>query len=215
MGDERFIAVNGEWKGKVADVFLVCIYEPHVTRQKTSLWERLTVLMDRIRGAWCIFGDLNVVRSNDNRLNSQVKVKEMIEFNDFINDTRLVEIPMGGQKFTKVSDDGMKFSKLDWFLLNEDFNTLWGNLSVTVLDRKLSDHCPIVLKDVDPDFGPKPFRAFYIWLEEVDFLQIVEEAWKKDVRGNRPDCLFRDKLKNVKEVLRKWVKRCLLGLERK
>ena len=53
----------------------------------------------------------------------------------------------------------MKFSKLDRFLLNEDFNTLWGNLSVTALDRKLSDHCPIVLKDVDLDFVPKPFRV--------------------------------------------------------
>ena len=26
------------------------------------------------------------------------------------------------------------------------------------------------------------------------------------MRGNRPDCRFRDKLKDVKEVLRKWSK---------
>nr|GEY00910.1 RNA-directed DNA polymerase, eukaryota [Tanacetum cinerariifolium] len=28
IGDERFIAVRGSWKGKVKDVFLVCIYRP-------------------------------------------------------------------------------------------------------------------------------------------------------------------------------------------
>ncbi|PWA61144.1 zinc finger, BED-type [Artemisia annua] len=85
IGDERFIAVRGSWKGKDVEVFLVCIYGPHVGRQKTSLWDRLTVLMNRWNGAWCIFGDLNVVRNCDDRLNSQVNVKETNEFNDFIN----------------------------------------------------------------------------------------------------------------------------------
>ncbi|PWA84156.1 hypothetical protein CTI12_AA160700 [Artemisia annua] len=42
MGDERFIAVKGEWKGKSGDVYLVTIYGPHVGRQKASLWERLS-----------------------------------------------------------------------------------------------------------------------------------------------------------------------------
>ncbi|GJV65743.1 hypothetical protein Tco_1476571 [Tanacetum coccineum] len=38
------------------------------------------------RGGMCIFGDLNVVRSSEDRLNSQVNIKEMCEFNEFIND---------------------------------------------------------------------------------------------------------------------------------
>ncbi|GJY96662.1 hypothetical protein Tco_0513572 [Tanacetum coccineum] len=49
--DERFIAVKGSWKGKDEDVFLVCIYGPHVGRQKSSLWERLSSLMYRWQGA--------------------------------------------------------------------------------------------------------------------------------------------------------------------
>ena len=76
IGDERFIAVRGSWIGKEEDVFLVCIYGPHVTRQKASLWDRLAGLMSRWQGAWCIFGDLNVVRSGDDRINSQVNLKE-------------------------------------------------------------------------------------------------------------------------------------------
>ncbi|GJW29123.1 RNA-directed DNA polymerase, eukaryota [Tanacetum coccineum] len=70
-GDERFIAVKGEWKGRNEDVFLVCIYGPHVSRHKTSFWDRLGGLMNRWNRAWCIFGDLNVVRRNEDRLNSQ------------------------------------------------------------------------------------------------------------------------------------------------
>ncbi|GJS50290.1 RNA-directed DNA polymerase, eukaryota [Tanacetum coccineum] len=88
--------------------------------------------------------DFNVVRRNDDRFNSQVNKKEMMEFNDFINAMR--------------------------------FSDLWGNLSVVALDRKLSDHCPIVIKDVELDFGPKPFRIFNIWMEEPNFTRVMEEA---------------------------------------
>ncbi|PWA62539.1 RNA-directed DNA polymerase, eukaryota, Reverse transcriptase zinc-binding domain protein [Artemisia annua] len=90
VGDERFIAIKGLWKGKLEEIFLVCIYGPHISQQKASLWDRLAVLMDRWRGAWCIFGDLNVVRSYEDRFNSQVNAKEMNDFNEFINDTRLI-----------------------------------------------------------------------------------------------------------------------------
>ncbi|GJX22502.1 RNA-directed DNA polymerase, eukaryota, partial [Tanacetum coccineum] len=102
-GDERFVAVKGEWKG----------------------------VMGGWIGAWCLFGDLNVVRRSSDRLNSQVCFREMEESNDFINVAKLIEVPMG--------------------------SSLWGNLSVVALDRKLSDHCPIVLKDIDLDSGPSHF----------------------------------------------------------
>ena len=75
----------------------------------------------------------------------------------------------------------MKFSKLDRFLLNEDFCSLWGKISVVALDWKLSDHFPIVLKDVNLNFSPRPFRDFDIWLEEKDIGYVVEEAWKVEV----------------------------------
>nr|GEX20199.1 putative ribonuclease H protein At1g65750 family [Tanacetum cinerariifolium] len=153
-----------------------------------------------------IFGDLNVVRCSDDRLNSQVNMKETNEFDNFINNTRLIEISMGGRKFTRIGDDGIKFSKLDRFLLNDGFHSLWGNFSVVALDHKLFDHYPIVLKDAELDFGPKLFRVFNVWMDEADFNHIVEEAWKKEVSSFRLDCRFQDKLKNVKEALRIWSK---------
>nr|GEV05064.1 hypothetical protein [Tanacetum cinerariifolium] len=188
------------------DLDLIFIFLMQKYCQKTSTWNRLLRLMGGSNGAWCLFGDLNLVRRSDDRLNSQVCIKEMDEFNDFINNAKLIEVAMCGRKFTRISDDGLKFSQLDRFLMNEEFNCLWGNLSVVALDRKLSDHCPIVLKDMDLDFGPKPFRTFDIWLEESDIGIVVETAWNLEMRSNRPDCRFRDKLKNVKMALKKWSK---------
>ncbi|GJS85951.1 hypothetical protein Tco_0752492 [Tanacetum coccineum] len=40
----------------------------------------------------------------------------------------------------------------------------------------------------------------------ADFMAIMVEAWKKDVRSSRPNWVFRDRIKNVKVKLRDWSK---------
>nr|GEW25624.1 reverse transcriptase domain, reverse transcriptase zinc-binding domain protein [Tanacetum cinerariifolium] len=78
------------------------------------------------------------------------------------------------------------------------------NLAAITLDRKLSDHCPVVLKDVDLDFGPKPIRAFDVWLEDGEIEEVFKVAWGKHIRSSKPDCVVRDRFKNVKEALKDW-----------
>lgn len=95
---------------------------------------------------------------------------------------------------------------MDRFLVSEDFRSTWNNLGVSTLDRKLSDHCPLVLKDGTTDFGPKPFRIFDTWLEEEAVQSLVFNAWKCPVSSVYPDCIFRDRLKNVKSALKTWSK---------
>nr|GEV27293.1 arginyl-tRNA synthetase, class Ic [Tanacetum cinerariifolium] len=61
----------------------------------------------------------------------------------------------------------------------------------------------------DAYWTPNPSKSTFgssSGLEESDFILIVEDAWKKEVRSNRPDFRFPDKLKNVKESLKKWSK---------
>nr|GEX47941.1 transposon TX1 [Tanacetum cinerariifolium] len=100
----------------------------HVGNEENEKWEisieQVKEVGDMIR-AWCIFGDLNMVRCGDDRLNSQVNLKEASKFSDFINNTKLIQIPMGGRKFTRISDDGLKFSKLDRILSKDKF---WGHI---------------------------------------------------------------------------------------
>ncbi|XP_071695906.1 uncharacterized protein [Rutidosis leptorrhynchoides] len=113
---------------------------------------------------------------------------------------------MIGKRFTRFSDDGAKLSKLDRFLVTNDFMHMWDDLSTLALDRKLSDHCPLILRDNNKDFGPKPFKLFDIWLESLEVEKIIVDAWNDDMVGSRMDCVFRNKLKKVKDALRKWSK---------
>ncbi|XP_071715008.1 uncharacterized protein [Rutidosis leptorrhynchoides] len=101
----------------------------------------------------------------------------------------LIKVPLLGKRFTRVSDDGLKFSKLNRFLVSIQFAQLWDDFSVISIDRKLSDHSPLLLRNGSADFGPKPIRIFDSWLDEKgveDILKNVKEslqAWSKGSVG--------------------------------
>lgn len=52
--------------------------------------------------------------------------------------------------------------------------------------------------------GPKQFKFFNAWLQDIECEKIVKIAWDKEVKSKKPDCIFLDKLRNVKEDLKKW-----------
>ncbi|XP_071728542.1 uncharacterized protein [Rutidosis leptorrhynchoides] len=56
------------------------------------------------------------------------------------------------------------------------------------------------------NFGPKPFKIFDEWLKQDGVDQVVHGAWGKLMGGGRKECIFRDKLKNVKNDLKSWSK---------
>ncbi|XP_071727038.1 uncharacterized protein [Rutidosis leptorrhynchoides] len=150
--------------------------------------------------AWVLCGDFNEVRYEHERK----KERRASRFNDFIEENGLLEVPLVGKKFIWISDDGVKFSKLDRLLVSDNFAQLWNDLAAYSLDRKLTDHSPILLKNGSTDVGPKPFRVFDAWLEEAGVGDVIEVAWNENDTTHRPDTVFRLKLKRVKDRLKEW-----------
>jgi len=44
-----------------------------------------------------------------------------------------------------------------------------------VLQREISDHCALVVKSVEKDWGPKPFRSIDAWFLERGFNRMVKD----------------------------------------
>lgn len=82
------------------------VYGPREQKERLVLWHKLERLCAWEEVKWAIFGDFNEVRSVQERMNSTTNPRGTIEFNDFILRSKLLEIPLGGQKYTRVSDDG-------------------------------------------------------------------------------------------------------------
>ncbi|XP_071707966.1 uncharacterized protein [Rutidosis leptorrhynchoides] len=174
---EYFLAIRGKWCGSGHETIIVNVYGPHKDVKKIEMWIRLENLISNYDSAWVLCGDFNEI-----------------------------EIPINGKRFTRISVDGTKFSKLDRVLVNDNFLKLWKDLSVIALERKESDHCPLLLHDKNIDFGLKPFKCFDEWLKKEGVDKVIQDAWSKPVNISKKDCLFGDKLKNVKNELKAWSK---------
>nr|GFB68207.1 RNA-directed DNA polymerase, eukaryota [Tanacetum cinerariifolium] len=69
-------------------------------------------------------------------------------------------------------------SKLDRFLVSEGIFSIFPSITAVCLDRHLSDHRPIILCDVQADFGPIPFRFYHSWISLEGFDAMVEQTWR-------------------------------------
>nr|GEW85579.1 RNA-directed DNA polymerase, eukaryota, reverse transcriptase zinc-binding domain protein [Tanacetum cinerariifolium] len=98
-----------------------------------------------------------------------------------------------------------KIDKLDRFLISESLMSSCPNISSITLDRFLSDHRPILLRESKYDYGPIPFLFFHYWFEVDGFVKLVEETWNK-APGDTSNAILNlmKKLKNqlaIRDVL--------------
>ncbi|XP_071694731.1 uncharacterized protein [Rutidosis leptorrhynchoides] len=177
-----YIGIKGVWRSSGIGLNIINVYGPHDDTNKQILWDSLHNLVDSSDEAWLLCVDFNEVRNQGKRLNCDFIEYRALKFNELIANSSLIEIPLGGRNFTRVSDDGIKFSKLDSFLVNHRFVDMWKDLTALALDR-----------------------IFDVWLDDEEADTIISDAWRLQVSNiNRKDCVFRNKMKNVKNALKVW-----------
>ncbi|KAD4982965.1 hypothetical protein E3N88_19636 [Mikania micrantha] len=185
---------------------VVNVYAPQVASSRQVLWEALLNLMGDYNGMWILLGDFNEVRHSAERLNSDFDDRGARIFNDFIYRASLQEYRMGGMKYTYMSSDGSKFSKIDRVLVCHRFYQRWPGAKLMAHLRKWSDHSPITLQTTSEDFGPTPFKFYSSWLSIHGIDNVVLQAIVESSDDGRPDVVLVSKLRNIKNKLKEWSK---------
>ncbi|GKV31782.1 hypothetical protein SLEP1_g40447 [Rubroshorea leprosula] len=128
----------------------------------------------------------------------------MREFDDFVHSSELIDLPLVGRKYTWYSSNGQSMSRLDRFLLSEEWMAKWSNVKQWGMKRSISDHCPILLKNEQVDWGPKPFKLYDAWLENPGCKEVITKVWKScEVKG-WSGFILKEKLKHTKLALKEW-----------
>ncbi|GJW23582.1 hypothetical protein Tco_0034204 [Tanacetum coccineum] len=106
----------------------------------------------------------------------------------------------GNQMFDHVVGSSVGYS-------GEGVLDLFPHLSALCLDRHLSDHCPILMRETNYDYGPSPFRFFHSWFAMEGFNSFVETTWKS-LNIVEPNGLIRlkKKLQALKIAIKAWSK---------
>ncbi|GJY58797.1 RNA-directed DNA polymerase, eukaryota [Tanacetum coccineum] len=99
------------------------------------------------------------------------------DFNHFITSVGLVEVQLEGYSYTWAHPSASKMSKLDRFLVSDGFLSLFPHTSAVCLDRHLSDHRPILLREFNTDYGATPFRLFHSWFDFQGFDDMITQTW--------------------------------------
>nr|GFB80322.1 RNA-directed DNA polymerase, eukaryota [Tanacetum cinerariifolium] len=150
-------------------------------------------------------GDFNEVRSEHERFGSTFNRQEAIAFNNFIYSTCLIDLPLEGYAFTWAHKSASNMSKLDRYLISEGVLDLFPHLSALCLDRHLSDHRPILLRETNYDYGPSPFRFFHSWFAMEGFNSFVKTTWKSLNIVERNGLIrVKKKLQALKIAIKAW-----------
>nr|GEV35264.1 RNA-directed DNA polymerase, eukaryota [Tanacetum cinerariifolium] len=130
-------------------------------------------------GEVVIMGDFNEVRYKSDRYGSKFNAHSAMVFNSFILNSGLVEVSLGGCSFTWCHKTAAKMSKLDRFLVSESFLNSCPNINAITLERYLSDHRPILLRDAYVDYGPTPSNALRNLTGNLKHLKNDIRVWNK------------------------------------
>ncbi|GKB65013.1 RNA-directed DNA polymerase, eukaryota [Tanacetum coccineum] len=187
------------------DILIVVVYAPHDVRDKRLLWDYLSHVSNQWAGEVVMMGDFNEVRYKSDRFGSNFNAHGADIFNNFIINAGLEEVPLGGSAYTWCHKSASKMSKLDRFLVSENLLNTCPNISAITLDRFLSDHRPILLREASFDYGPTPFWFFHFWFDVDGFDKFVTDSWK-DAPGDDSNAMRNlcGKLKFLKVKIRAW-----------
>ena len=81
--------------------FVSCVYGEPVRSERPHLWERLSQIGVFRKDPWCMLGDFNEIRNNDEKIGGPRRsVISFLPFNDMLEIGEMVELQSSGDTFT-------------------------------------------------------------------------------------------------------------------
>lgn len=168
-------------------ISFVYAYNTYIERR--SLWQDVVSLAASLPNqAWCCSGDFNITLDiNEGTGGDCTWNAGMTEFRDCLTASGLVDLKSSGERLTwwNSSIDDPILRKLDRVLVNDVCLCKYSLSTANFLPRLLSDHSPssVCLGTEWLKVG-KLFQIYQHLIQHPNFLQVVQQAWTLDVRGN-------------------------------
>ena len=201
------LVIHGQLLKSNEEFYLFNVYAPCDARDRKLLWDSLFVCLQQLQGKMvCVCGDFNDIRIIEERRSVSVGqvAFNFTHFNSFIDNNFLVDLPLGGRKFTWFKGDRKSMSRLDRFLLSEDWCLVWPNCLQIAQMRGLSDHCPVILSVDEENWGPRPTRLLKCWTDVPGYKEFVSDKWKFFQVNGWGGFVLKEKFKLIKLALKEW-----------
>ncbi|KAK3199477.1 hypothetical protein Dsin_022892 [Dipteronia sinensis] len=171
ISNERCIIVDGLLTKVKKEVIFCNVYVLNEEKGRVELWQYILKAQTTLLGPWVIGGDFNTVLDQSERNGGLGSFRPMKNFEVFMDSANTVDIPMHGMSFTWSNNREIEsWARLDKFLCNPLFLSLFLVVLQRGLGKSLSDHNPMMLGELEEDWGPRPFRNLNGWMEDKQMM---------------------------------------------
>jgi len=138
-----YSVIEGVWKaGDWVQITIVNVYNSGSSKERKKVWEEIRELgKNQQNRVWCVVEDFNSIRRKEER-KSVVSVsnysREIRGFNDFIENSELLDILMAGRKFTLYKPNGTIKSRIDRILVSREWLDIWPTVNNMFLVERFS-----------------------------------------------------------------------------
>ena len=115
-----------------------------------------------------------MIRYPSKRSRGGILSPAMRRFSEIVEDLELRDLPLQEGQFPWRGGLSNRLkSRIDRFLISNDWESHFPGVVQHVLARPVSDHFPILLKGEGVRRGPTPFRFENMWLKEEGFKDLL------------------------------------------
>ena len=119
----------------------------------------------------------------------------------------LRDYPLQGGPFTwRGGLNNQSQSRLDRFLVTDEWDRMFNGAMQGILARPVFDHSPILLEGGGLKRGPSPFRFENMWLEEKGFMDQMKRRWGNLTFTGSFSFVLDAKLRALEVLLKTWNK---------
>ncbi|XP_074265564.1 uncharacterized protein LOC141588003 [Silene latifolia] len=159
----------------------------------------------RYQGPWGVCGDFNCVLNFNERIGRDVTWADIANFRDCVDFCGLMDMKGQGAFFTwnnKQAPSTRGYSRIDRFLVNDDWMDIYPGAYAHFLPEGLFDHNPCVCYRRNSGVPRKrQFKYYNMWSLDPGFKSVVQQSWNVPIAGT-PMYQVVIKLKNMKGPLK-------------
>nr|XP_016484663.1 PREDICTED: uncharacterized protein LOC107805183 [Nicotiana tabacum] len=154
------------------------VFAPNNYIERRIVWDEISAVRGLMEGPWAVCGDFNVTRFISEKKNCRRRTRGMVEFSDFIEDMNLIDLRLEDSSFTWFKGDNQDMaSRIDKFLIFEEWDDSFSNIKQIPLQRLTSDHIPVALQGGTWNRNKNYVKFENWWLGTAGFKDKVKEWW--------------------------------------
>ncbi|XP_070007559.1 uncharacterized protein [Nicotiana sylvestris] len=179
------------------------VYAPNCRIERKKVWSEIGAVRGLMEGPWAVCGDFNVTRYPSEKRECSRRSRAMVEFSDFIEDMEMIDLRLEGGNYTWFKGDNYTAaSRIDRFLISEEWDVRLRNIKQTIQQMLISDHSPVALEGGAWEQAKSYFKFENWWLNVEGFEDRIREWWGSFEFSGRPDYILACKLKALKGKLK-------------